>query len=86
MNNNGLLDQDVRELVANSFVHRMLHSSPQQQERILRMIVNRMSRLQIDTWYIAMNIYEEPHVLTDFLKGHEHTQEKGGGTPIGYGG
>jgi hypothetical protein len=73
--NNGLLDQDVREQVANSLVHRMLSASPDIQERILRMIVNRMSRMQIDTWYIAMNLYESPHVLHDFLEHHEHTQE-----------
>jgi len=73
--NNGLLDQDVREQVANSFVHQMLHSTPEQQEKILRMIVNRMSRREVDTWYIAMNLYE-PHALTDFLhKEHEHTSD-----------
>jgi hypothetical protein len=81
--NNGLLDQDVREQVANSLVHKMLNSSPEIQEKILRMIVNRMSRLQIDTWFIAMNLYEptsEAHALTDFLhKEHEHhTQEQEG--------
>jgi hypothetical protein len=81
MNNNGLLDQDVREQVANSLVHHMLNSPPEIQEKILRMIVNRMSRLQIDTWYIAMHLYTDtattqPHTLTDFMHTHEqHTQE-----------
>jgi hypothetical protein len=81
--NNGLLDQDVRQKVADSLVHRMLNSSPEQQEKILRMIVNRMSRREIDTWFIAMNLYEphsEPHTLTDFLQKEQehHAQEQEG--------
>ena len=58
MSNNGLLDLvDVRETVANSFVAQMLHSSPERQERILRMLINRMSRSQIDILFIAQNLY-----------------------------
>lgn len=56
--NNGILDLiDIREQVADSFVSQMLHSTPERQEKILRMLINRMSRSQIDILFIAQNLY-----------------------------
>jgi hypothetical protein len=59
MSNNGLLDQDVRVKVADAFVEKMLKSPPEKQELILRMIFNKMSRQQIDAWYIAQRLYAD---------------------------
>jgi hypothetical protein len=77
MSNNGMLDSiDIREAVATSFVQQLLSSSPDRQEKILRMLINRMSRAQRDMLFIAQQLYSEPpaHQLTDFLQ-KEHEQE-----------
>lgn len=60
MSNNGILDViNVRETVANSFVHQMLNSTPERQEKILRMLINRMSRARIDILFIAQSLYSD---------------------------
>jgi hypothetical protein len=58
--NNGILDLvAIRETVANSFVAQMLQSTPERQEKILRMLIHRMSRSQIDILYRAQSLYTD---------------------------
>ena len=58
--NNGILDlTSIREEVTEHFVQEMLHSSPAKQERIIRLLLNRMPRTMIDALYIAQNLYSD---------------------------
>jgi hypothetical protein len=63
MSNNGLLDlTSIREEVTEQFVAQMLHSSPAKQERIIRLLLNRMPRTMIDALYIAQSLYVDPSI------------------------
>jgi hypothetical protein len=58
--NNGLIDLiSTRETVADHFVQEMLNSTPQKQERIIRLLLNRMPRTMIDALYIGMSLYTD---------------------------
>jgi hypothetical protein len=47
------MDTQVRELVANRFVEQLLTASPEKQEQIIRLLINRLPRYVIDGMYIA---------------------------------
>ncbi len=47
------MDTQVRELVANRFVEQLLTASPEKQEQIIRLLMNRLPRYVIDGMSIA---------------------------------